>query len=932
MTSSDVISAVSEEVLLGALGPAIPIKKGVTCNKEKNETALRKGHQSTSEVDPFANVSILDVIDTSGFIESGDQLFGPHPIHGSDTGHNLVVKPATDEWWCGRHSTGGGPAIWLAVEEGIIDCSEAVPGALKGEKFVRVLEAAERRGLIPKGTVKTSGGRGDKENVPTVEEAILYLDSCCDGATTTDGAGFSKYDVEAGKRLANKIRSGEKLNKSEKRKAMRLAHKYRKQLEAAGIDHEAAIKEAEKDTKSASTKLVEFVSSSNSELWHSPEQDAFITIEVNGHWENHPLRTKHIRQWLSKQFYEEESKVPHNQGLQDALGLLEGKAIFDGPEYPVYLRVAGHEGNVYVDIGDESWDAIEITPKGWQIIPEAPAKFRRPDSLHPLPRPVSGGRIEDLRKLVNAPTDDIWILSMAWLIQTFYPKGPYTILIINGEQGSAKSTFSRHLRSLIDPNSAPLRRPPKNEEDLMIAAKNGWTPCYDNLSGISRDLSDGFCVLATGGGLGKRQLYTDDEEHILYAQRPLILNGIDEVATRGDLMERSIIIHLPPIKNKKRRTEEEINIEFESIRAGVLGGILDAVATGLRRLPETKLDNPPRMADFARWIVACEPALPWGDRKFLEAYRTMSSNAKASMIESDFFTTAVYNFAIESLKPGADFTDTVGSLLNILNARSKIEPGRREPDGWPRTPRGLTNKLTRMAPVLRSAGVDIQFLEKNRAGRRVRIRLSDGSRQSTLAIGDGTCDGSDGTIENSHRKNEPPDACCDGSDGCDGTDKRKLNERGGGTGKEKERCGREKKVGGTTVTTVTTVTTGSEDTDFECDGTKENSHNRHPTVTPEQEESETEQQDDPNSTAKREKRLENHSRSSAASSSDKPSLHHQALKRMVNVDGYLTPVALAKQTGYNEIKSKVELDRAVHAYDWTQKKIGFEHQYYPPSE
>lgn len=220
-------------------------------------------------------------------------------------------------------------------------------------------------------------GKTPEHEPVTLEDAILYLDGCCDGATTTDRVGFSRYDVEPSKRLADKIRSGEELNESEKRKAMRLAKKYRKQLEAAGIDYEATITEAEKDTQSASTKLIEFVSSSNSELWHSPDQDGFITIEVNGHRENHSLKTKHVRRWMSKQFYEEEGKVPHNQALQDALSLLEGKATFEGAEYPVYIRIAGHEGNIYIDIGDESWDAIEVTPNGWQIIPEAPVKFRR---------------------------------------------------------------------------------------------------------------------------------------------------------------------------------------------------------------------------------------------------------------------------------------------------------------------------------------------------------------------------------------------------------------------------------------------------------------------------------------------------------------------------------------------------------------------------
>ena len=60
----------------------------------------------------------------------------------------------------------------------------------------------------------------------------------------------------------------------------------------------------------------------------------------------------------------------------------------------------------------------------------------------------------------------------------------------------------------------------------------------DNLSRIQDWLSDGLCRLATGGGLSKRRLYTDADEHVLEAQRPVFITSIEEVATRGDLLDR----------------------------------------------------------------------------------------------------------------------------------------------------------------------------------------------------------------------------------------------------------------------------------------------------------------------------------------------------------------------------------------------------------
>src|SRR5262249_27693950 len=159
----------------------------------------------------------------------------------------------------------------------------------------------------------------------------------------------------------------------------------------------------------------------------------------------------------------------------------------------------------------------------------------------------------ELRPMVNLPDEDSWILFVAFLVAALRPGRPFPVLAVNGEQGSAKSTLCRVARALIDPNAAPLRRPPRDERDLMIAAKNGWLVALDNLSGIAPALSDALCTLATGGGFGTRELYTDDEEILFSATRPLLLSGIEDVATRPDLLDRSLCLTLSEIGEEARR-------------------------------------------------------------------------------------------------------------------------------------------------------------------------------------------------------------------------------------------------------------------------------------------------------------------------------------------------------------------------------------------
>src|SRR5262245_27613663 len=214
--------------------------------------------------------------------------------------------------------------------------------------------------------------------------------------------------------------------------------------------------------------------------------------------------------------------------------------------------------------------------------------------------------------LLNVKTDDEFVLTVAWLLAALRPIGPYPVEALAGEHGSAKSMRTNFLRALVDPNSVPLRAPPRSEHDVYIAARNSHVLAYDNASGLPDWLSDTFCRLATGGGFSTRELYTDQDEVLFASKRPIILNGIDDIATRPDLADRCIVQTLAAISDKKRELESELWAKFEQKRPHILGALLDAVSHGLKALPDVKLDRKPRMADFAQWVTACEGALGEG--------------------------------------------------------------------------------------------------------------------------------------------------------------------------------------------------------------------------------------------------------------------------------------------------------------------------------
>jgi hypothetical protein len=465
-------------------------------------------------------------------------------------------------------------------------------------------------------------------------------------------------------------------------------------------------------------------------LFHAPDGTGFADLDINGHRETWPIRSKGFRRWLARCFFETTQGAPSSEALQSALSVIEAKAHFDAPERVVHIRVGGLGGKLYLDPGDATWRAVEIDAAGWQVIDNPPVRFRRAAGMQPLPVPVTGGSIDFLRPFLNVKSDSDFVLVVAWALASLRDRGPYPVIALSGEQGSAKSTFSKILRSLLDPNTAPLRALPREDRDLFIAASNGHVLAFDNVSGLPGWISDTLCRLATGGGFAVRQLYTDGDEVLFDAERPVILNGIEEIVTRPDLADRSLFLMLQPILEENRRPEQELWAAFETQRPHILGALLDAVAKGLAELPRTKHDKLPRMADFALWATACETALrskdgvPWPKGTFWAAYSSNRDEAVESVIDADPVATAVRAFmAKQAAEQGANQVQAVmqtvrtvwtGIASELLGALEVVGERVAKSKTWPDSPRALSGRLRRAATFLRKTGIDVGFTKEGR--------------------------------------------------------------------------------------------------------------------------------------------------------------------------------------------------------------------------
>jgi hypothetical protein len=343
----------------------------------------------------------------------------------------------------------------------------------------------------------------------------------------------------------------------------------------------------------------------SAEFFHTDAGTAFVDLLINGNRETWPIRSKRFRTWLRRRHYEITRTAASAAAINSALDLLEAQAQFEGPEREVRVRLAEHAGHIYLDLADEYWRAVEIGPDGWRVIGSPPVRFRRTAGMLPLPVPQGGGSIEELASFLNLPSRNDFVLVVAWLLATLRVGGPYPALAISGEQGSAKTVLSKLLKDLVDPNVAPVRALVREERDLVVAANNSHVLAFDNLSGLPHALSDAFCRLATGASFGLRQLYTDADEVLFQAARPILLNGIEDVISRPDLADRAIFLTLPPITDRRRGSERQLWRDFEVARPRILGSLLDAAAHGLRNLPGIYLEQLPPRQSGARLEACC---------------------------------------------------------------------------------------------------------------------------------------------------------------------------------------------------------------------------------------------------------------------------------------------------------------------------------------
>jgi len=450
---------------------------------------------------------------------------------------------------------------------------------------------------------------------------------------------------------------------------------------------------------------------------------------------NIPVRSKKFKNWLSFLMYNNEGKGVSNEAVSTVINVISGKCQYEGKYYTLYNRVApGVDGSIFIDMVDEGWRAIKVTKDGWEITETPPILFRRYNHQKPLIIPIIPSSLSEAQECVkrflnhvnvndSEETQGNRLALICTMISYLIPTIPHPVMVVFGPQGAAKSYLHKLIRRIIDPSSIELLKLPHDVKEIIQQLDHNWLCFYDNLTYLSTDMSDTFCMAATGAGFSKRELYSDDDDVIFDYKRCLGLNGINPAARRGDLLDRSILIEVEKIK--KRRTEAEVDIKFDVDKAYIFGGILTVLAEALRVYPEIKITDYQRLADFHRYGCAIAQAYGSTAEAFSEAYKNKVANQTDEALNADPVGLAMIRFLEKTFKEESK-TVWKGTPTELLDAVTQIALELKLQTGlntnWPRSPQPFSRRLNDLTPAINKKGFDI--VSKNGTPRTIIISSS----------------------------------------------------------------------------------------------------------------------------------------------------------------------------------------------------------------
>lgn len=482
------------------------------------------------------------------------------------------------------------------------------------------------------------------------------------------------------------------------------------------LDEEESTEGGTKQEKeSMASRLVRLVQSSGAELFHDDRGEPYAALPTEGGRRIVSLKSRELARWVLRLGWHDMKRAAGKETIASAIGVLEGIACYESREYPLHVRVASFEDAIWIDMDGSS--AIRVTGSNWKVVEAPPILFRSFSHQRPLPMPTPNGSIWRVTEFLNLKDEATKLLIVCYLIAALVPDIPIAALVVHGVQGSAKTTLLKIVKALLDPSAVEVRGGVRDQSEFALAAFQNRALFFDNLTSMPDWLSDALCRTVTGEGWSKRTLYTDDDSTVFEYRRAIGLSGINLVATRADLLDRSLIIGLEAFEPGRRKPEKEFQRDFRLASSEILGGMLDTLVKAMGAYASVSRDHLPRMADFALWGGAAAIGLDRDPDEFMRAYENNVGRQNEAAVEGSPVAQAI----LELMGAKDCWEGTPAELLGDLEKvaeRLHIDKRSRQ---WPKSPSWVARRLKEVIPNLQQLGIHVTE-EREASGRKLFLR------------------------------------------------------------------------------------------------------------------------------------------------------------------------------------------------------------------
>ncbi len=436
-----------------------------------------------------------------------------------------------------------------------------------------------------------------------------------------------------------------------------------------------------------------------------------------------PVDGEEFAAWLSHECHGRTGKVVGPTTIKDAIRAVVGVST-KLPLGVAPIRYAyDNDGGIWVDLADKDGNFVHVTARTVKIEKRSPVAFYRPAGTGAMPVPELTEKPEvtacvlteffDFLAVGNKSRAGLFAILMSAMRPMEHPKTGaltrYTVGVFNGEHGSGKSTRQMFVRRIIDPREPASMKMPDKVDDLCIYSENSAVVSLDNQSNLSLMMSDALCRVATGDGNVKRSLFTTRDLAVFRGARPVLVNGITDVVTRDDLLDRSLIIHVE--KPEETKTDDELEDKFKELWPRVFGAVCFCIMEALDGHADANVNRSIRMLQAARWASAAEVAAGFDTGAVEQAYMAAREEAVAIAADDPFVTAFL-------AVVGKDWKNTMTKLTEDLvahvEARDPVtgKATKRPPKGFPTTVPMVRSTLKRKMPALRQLGVEVERTEE----------------------------------------------------------------------------------------------------------------------------------------------------------------------------------------------------------------------------